>query len=626
MVLVVVQSLCWQREALKESPHRIEKSESSLPRGGVGMPNIADYLSVRAATSPAFSPYDRRWYFLMNLTDSPQIYALNSPGAWPEMVTDYPERVTGVYPHPHGPGLLFTRDAGGSEYHQFYWLNLETRGVTQLTDNPRAMHEFGDYAPDGKSLAYTGTARNGRDYDLYIMSLETLGETRLVRELSGQWLVLGWDAEGITLKNGRAYGVDERLYRYRPEADLLEPLTPDEPAVYDSPVRGHDGSLYVLCDHGRDFLGVARLGPEGTPDYVVAEDADVDLLAGDKAGRFMAYVVNREGYSELHVRNLADSRDRHIDAFDQTVIFTVAFAPDGDSLAVTHAGPDHNMNISVVSVADGSVCQWTYAPMPGLAKKRFCRPDTVRFPSFDGLMVPAFVYRPSGPGPFPVVLSVHGGPEAQERPWFSFWYQYLVEHGYAVVTPNVRGSTGYGKAYSHLDDREKRMDSVRDLQSVVDWIRTQPDLASDRIAIYGGSYGGFMVLSGITQFPGLFRAAVDIVGIANLESFLENTSEYRRALREVEYGYLATDREFLRAFSPIHAVDRIQAPLYVAHGANDPRVPLNEAEQIVAGLKARNHPVTFRVFPDEGHGVAKIKNRLVLYPEIVAFLDEHMKD
>lgn len=589
------------------------------------MPTIADYLSVRSAMSPAFSPYDQRWYFLMNLTDSPQIYALQSPGAWPEMVTDFPERVTGIYPAPHGPGLLFTRDAGGSEYHQFYWLDLGTRHVTPLTDNPRAMHEFGAFAPDGRSFAYTGTARNGRDYDLYIMSLDTLGNTRLVRELSGQWLIAGWDDEGITLKNRRALGVDERLYRYDPAADVLEPLAADEPAVYDSPVRGLEGSLYLLSDYGRDFLGVARLGSEGALDYVVAEDADVDLLAGDKAGRWMAYAVNREGYSELHLRNLEDGTDRQVDAFGETVMFTLTFAPDGDSLAVTHAGPDHNMNISVVSVADGSVHQWTHAPMPGLAKERLARPEIVRFPSFDGLQIPAFVYRPAGSGPFPVVLSVHGGPEAQERPWFSFWYQYLVEHGYAVVTPNVRGSTGYGNAYSHLDDREKRMDSVRDLKSAVEWIRTQSDLDSDRVAIYGGSYGGFMVLSGITQFPDVFRAAVDIVGIANLESFLENTSEYRRALREVEYGYLATDREFLRAFSPIYAVDRIQAPLYVAHGANDPRVPLNEAEQIVAGLQARNHPVVFRVFPDEGHGVAKIKNRLVLYPEIVAFLDEHMK-
>ena len=589
------------------------------------MSNMASYLSVRAAMSPAFSSYDQRWYFLMNLTDSPQIFAIQSPGAWPEMVTDYAERVTGIHPAPHGPGLLFTRDAGGSEYHQFYWLDCETRDVTQLTDNPKAMHEFGAFAPDGTSFAYTGTARNGRDYDLYVMSVENLGEARLAREMHGQWLVLGWDDEGIILKNRRALGVDERLYQYRPEENVLESLTPDEPTVFDSPVRAHDGALYVLTDRGRDFLGVARLGSNGAVEYVVTDDADVDLLAGDDAGRWMAYAFNREGYSELHVRNLENGVDRHIGALDQSVIFTLTFAPDGASLAVTHAGPDHNMNISVVSMADGSVHQWTYAPTPGLASKRFARPEVVRVPSFDGLKVPAFVYRPEGAGPFPVVLSVHGGPEAQERPWFSFWYQYLIEHGYAVVTPNVRGSTGYGNAYSHLDDREKRMDSVRDLKSVVEWIRTQPDLDGDRIAIYGGSYGGFMVLSGITQFPDLFRAAVDIVGIANLESFLENTSEYRRALREVEYGYLATDREFLRDFSPIYAVDRIQAPLYVAHGANDPRVPLNEAEQIVAGLEARNHPVVFRVFPDEGHGVAKIKNRLVLYPEIVAFLDEHMK-
>jgi dipeptidyl aminopeptidase/acylaminoacyl peptidase len=390
-------------------------------------------------------------------------------------------------------------------------------------------------------------------------------------------------------------------------------------------VLASDGSVYVLTDYGRDFIGLAHINVPGSLEFLVAEAADLDLLTLDDSGHMLAYTVNREGFSELHLRDLVAGQDRHIPAFDQAVVFDLVFDADSKCLAVTHSGPDHNMNISLVTVASGKVERLTYAPMTGLNPKSLVIPTVMRYPSFDSREIPAYLYRPPLSGNLPVVISVHGGPEAQERPYFSGWYQYLLAHGYALVTPNVRGSTGYGKAYSHLDDREQRMDSVRDIASLVEWIRVQPGLDGRRIAIYGGSYGGFMVLSAITQYPDLFQAAIDIVGRANLESFLENTSEWRRALREVEYGYLATDREFLRRFSPVHYVDRIRTPLFVVHGANDPRVPLNEAEQIVGALQERLRPVEFRVFPDEGHGIAKLKNRIALYPEMVDFLDRHLK-
>jgi len=220
---------------------------------------------------------------------------------------------------------------------------------------------------------------------------------------------------------------------------------------------------------------------------------------------------------------------------------------------------------------------------------------------------------------------VHGGPEGQSRPDFSFLTQYFLHHGFAVLVPNVRGSTGYGKAYSHLDDVEKRMDSVADLAHAVDWLRAQPDVDAHRIIVYGGSYGGFMVLSAMTEYPDLWVAGVDIVGVSNFVTFLENTSDYRRAHREAEYGSLARDRDFLARISPATHLDRLAAPLIVLHGANDPRVPLSEAEQVVAALQARNIPVEFLVFPDEGHGIVKRQNKLVAYPAIVAFLEKHVK-
>jgi dipeptidyl aminopeptidase/acylaminoacyl peptidase len=262
----------------------------------------------------------------------------------------------------------------------------------------------------------------------------------------------------------------------------------------------------------------------------------------------------------------------------------------------------------------------------GIPQSAFIAPELIHYPTFDRREIPAWLYRPAeGERPFPVVVIVHGGPESQYRPYFTFLAQYLAHNGYAVLAPNVRGSTGYGKAYSRLDDVEKRMDSVADLAHAAHWLRDQADFDGERIAVYGGSYGGFMVLSALTTYPDLWAAGVDIVGISNFVTFLENTSDYRRGHRESEYGRLDTDREFLESIAPIHQVDQIRAPLMVIHGANDPRVPLSEAEQLVAALEARDAPVEFLVFDDEGHGVAKLKNKRVAYPAVVAFLNRHLR-
>lgn len=588
---------------------------------------IEPYLSVRSATAPTYSHYTGQWLYLMNLTDTFQVYAQGRAGGWPEMLTDYPERVTGITAAPTGPGLIVSRDRGGSEFHQLHWMNLETRSEVALTDNPRAVNLFGAFAPYASRIAYTSTARNGRDFDCYVQSVANPVDVRLAKELTGHWEVKHWaEDDSLVLQERRVHAVDERLYRLTLEDGAMTPLTPDVQAVFDDPVPNGEGAWYVRTDIDRDFIGLARISAAGSVDYLVTTDGDIELLAGTDAGKWLAYSVNRDGYSELRLYEPASNTTVHVDAFDADVIFSLAFSSDGQSLAVTHAGPTRNMNISVVSTSTHRVEQWTQAPHPGLHGGTFRSPSIIRCASFDGLQVPAFVYRPATAAKAPVVLSVHGGPESQERPYFNPLYQYLTECGYAVVAPNVRGSSGYGKAYVHMDDRDKRMDSVADLKAVVEYIREDPLLDADRIALYGGSYGGFMVLSGITQYPELFRAAIDIVGISNLETFLENTSEYRRALRENEYGFLATDREFLRRFSPIHYVDRMQAALFVVHGANDPRVPLSEAEQMVNALQARNHPVTFRVFSDEGHGLAKKSNRMIAYPEMVAFLDQHLKD
>ena len=261
-----------------------------------------------------------------------------------------------------------------------------------------------------------------------------------------------------------------------------------------------------------------------------------------------------------------------------------------------------------------------------MSPQRFTAPELVYYPTFDNRDIPAWLYLPeTQTEPVPAVVIVHGGPEGQSRPNLNFLAQYLTQHGYAVLVPNVRGSTGYGNRYSHLDDVAKRMDSVADLAYGAQWLKQQAGVAENRIAVYGGSYGGFMVLSALTTYPELFAAGVDIVGISNFVTFLENTSGYRRAHREAEYGSLEENRAFLEEISPLSHVDKLKAPLMVIHGANDPRVPLGEAEQLVETLEAHGVETELLVFADEGHGLVKLANKLVAYPAIVKFLNKQLE-
>jgi dipeptidyl aminopeptidase/acylaminoacyl peptidase len=276
-----------------------------------------------------------------------------------------------------------------------------------------------------------------------------------------------------------------------------------------------------------------------------------------------------------------------------------------------------------VALPDGEPQRLTRSATAGIPVGSFRRPEIVRYPTFDGREIPALFYEPgeTSENAPPVVVNVHGGPEAQSRPLFAPITQYLLGRDYAVFAPNVRGSTGYGKAYTHLDDVYLRMDSVKDLAYASEWLRSK---GHERIAIMGGSYGGFMVLAALTEYPELWSAGVDIVGIASMVTFLENTGSYRRALREPEYGSLEKDRPFLESISPIHKAGEITAPLMVIHGKNDPRVPVGEAEQIVERVRGSGGVVEYLLYEDEGHGLTKLKNRLDAYPKIAAFLDEHL--
>jgi dipeptidyl aminopeptidase/acylaminoacyl peptidase len=340
------------------------------------------------------------------------------------------------------------------------------------------------------------------------------------------------------------------------------------------------------------------------------------------------YARNVDGYTDLTVGRLADDSIEEFPAPDlpEGVAAGIDFDTDAERFAVTVTGRRENTNVHVVDVETGASERWTNASTAGLARESFRTPELVRFESFDGREIPAFLSLPAEAekGETPVVVDIHGGPESQRRPSFSPVTQYLLDAGYAAFEPNVRGSTGYGKAYTHLDDKDKRMDAVADIERGVAWLGDHSAIDPDRIAVMGGSYGGFMTLAALTEYPDLWAAGVDIVGIADFTTFLENTGSWRRALREAEYGSLDDDRELLESISPLNNIKRIDAPLFVLHGANDPRVPVGEAEQVAARVGEQDVPVETLIFDDEGHGIVKRDNRIEAYTAIAEFLAEHV--
>jgi len=580
------------------------------------------YLKIRGGWGPSWSPDGLRVSFLTEITGVPQVWEVASGEAvsWPEQLTFYEERISGALYSPTENRLLFGMDAGGNERSQLFL--LVDGQVTDLTCAPDAIHYFGGFSPDGRRIAYTATRRNGTDFDIFVQELPE-GEPEMVWEVSGYHTVADWTPDGRALILSRHHSnVNNDLYHLDLETGETRLLTRHEgDAEFSSAnVTPDGGSLYLATDRDGEFLRLARLDLATLElEYLTSKEWDIEGVELSRDGRYLVASRNVDGYADVLLfngrgRRMPDPR------IPEGIVGGFEFSPDSGRLAFTLTAPERNPDIWVVDLPDGDAQRLTRSSTAGIPPRSFRKPRVVRYTSFDDRRIPALFYQPETENA-PVIVNVHGGPESQSRPAFAPVTQYLLGRGYAVFFPNVRGSTGYGKAYTHLDDVGLRMDSVEDLAYAAHWLRER---GHQRIAVMGGSYGGFMVLAALTEYPELWSAGVDIVGIANLVTFLENTGSYRRALREPEYGSLEKDREFLEYISPIHKAGKITAPLMVIHGKNDPRVPVGEAEQIVDRVKENGGKVAYLLYEDEGHGLAKLKNRLDAYPKIAAFLDEHL--
>ncbi|HEY1563867.1 MAG TPA: S9 family peptidase [Gaiellaceae bacterium] len=527
---------------------------------------------------------------------------------------------------PDGRVLLLV-DEGGNERTQLYVLGEGGKPESLVVD-PRYNHWAPAASRDGTLLAYVTNRGNERDFEVVVRRLAS-GEERTY-DLRGYLDVHGFSPDGRRLVVERLGDLagDSDLFLVDVETGEVAHATPHEGAAeYTSPSWLPDSArLYAATNAFGDARSLARYNL-GTGEWEVVLESPWDLhCAVDDAGRSLLLVANEDGWSRLELRDpeTLELRDE-VPLPGRGIVLDwpapPVFSSDGSQLAFAFSSPLEPLQVHCYDLDSGELRRLTGdGPIEG------AQPELHRFTSFDGEEIPVFLFEPEGDGPFPVVLTVHGGPESQWRPFFSpsvgAFTQFLVSRGYAVAAPNVRGSTGYGKRFEHLDDVALRLDSVRDLAELHAWLAARPEIDGSRAVVYGGSYGGYMVLASLAFHPELWAAGISFVGISSLVTFLENTSEYRRAAREREYGSLATERDVLERVSPASRIDDIRAPLFLEHGRNDPRVPVGESEYIHRVLTEKGIRSELVIYEDEGHGIEKRRNKVDVFERVVAFLDE----
>ena len=616
--------------------------------------DVRAYLEIRTAAPSSWSPDGSKLVISSDLPGTAQVHRLDLPGvALPlpaerlVQLTDFEEPIGAGYlpAAPNGSPddrLLLATDVGGNERYQLFTAPDAPQApltgpddLDALVVDPDHIHRPGGVSRDGRWLAYATNRGDGVAFDTWVRDLTT-GDERCVVATGGWTQPSGFSPDGryLAVTEVTTTAGDNRCYLVDLSRVADDPVTPADDAVVElaphedaasvgTPWWLPDGSaFYFATDVDREFTGVARGTPDGAWAYVVEPGWDTGC-AVDWTGRHLLVAWNDDGRTRAQLRD-PDSLEvtATVPLPGDGVADGMWFSKDGRWLAFAYTSPLVPGDAWRYDTDTGALERLTSSPCE-VDPASFVDAELVRFRSFDDLEIPAFVFRPAdGDGPFPVVVVIHGGPESQYRPSFAPLTQYLVASGFAVVAPNVRGSTGYGRSYQHLDDVERRLDSVADLAALHDWLASRDDLDADRAALYGGSYGGYMVLAGLAFQPERWAAGVDIVGISDLVTFLENTSSWRRAFREREYGSLEHDREVLEAASPINRVEQIRAPLFIVHGANDPRVPLSEAEQIHEVLSGQGVRTELLVYDDEGHGLSKLPNRVDAYPRIAAFLEE----
>jgi dipeptidyl aminopeptidase/acylaminoacyl peptidase len=630
------------QDATPVDPHRPAAIETT------GVPAVPDallkqlerYENVRGAAFAGWSPEGKGMLIRTRFANSPQLHRVYEPGGRREQITFFEEPVSGGFiPRAKDGSLLLSMSTGGNEYYQVYWYDVANYRTQLLTDG-KSRYSIGPANRDGSRVILSSNERNGRDTDLYVANPREPGARELILPTEGEyWYAADWSHDDKTLLIGRYVSANESHFalldvKSREKTDL--PLPNDEPAAISALAFSPDAKhIYIATDSGAEFrrLAVFDIATKKYQWLTADLEGDVTELDVDDTTGSVAAVISEDGASRLFLFS-GDSPaqlERREIKLPLGIISSLAFSPDGQRLGFTFARPDAPVDALSIAVAGGELTQWSYSELGGLDPRGFVVPERIRFSSFDGREIPAYYYRPKSASkeqPAAVLIVIHGGPESQFQPYFSGALQFYVnELGLAVIAPNVRGSSGYGKTYLKLDNAERREDSVKDIGALLDWIAKQPELDSRRVAVSGGSYGGYMTLASLVHYGERLQAGIDNVGIANFITFLEQTAPYRQDLRRVEYGDERDPkmRKKLIEISPLTRAAEIKSALLVIHGKNDPRVPFGEAQQIADKVRAAGRPVWTVYAENEGHGFGKKDNADYARAVQVMFLSDFLK-
>ena len=601
---------------------------------------IFQYQNTRAAYAHGWMPEGTEMIISTRFGDTNQIHYLDHPGGARRQLTFFPEPVgeVQVSPDPSRRGFLFSQDIGGGEFHQIFFFDMESRKHKLLTDG-RSRNGGMVWSNRGDRFAYYSTRRNGRDWDIYISSPFDLEDAQPVFTGQGSWAPVDWSPDDRYLLIINYISANESYYYVLDIAtgSLAQINSHAGKIAYGQARWAKDGQgIYLTSDEGSEFKHLKYYDLKRKEFTVLTGNIpwDVVEIAISPNGDRVAFASNEQGSGKLYLLETGNGKWSEVAEIPQGQIYGLKFHPIETNLALTINTPQTPGDIYVLALDSHQLTQWTFSEVGGLNNTDFIVPELVHYATFDYVdgdkrTIPTFYYRPPtrDNAPVPVLIDIHGGPEGQARPIFHAIYQYFLrELGIAVLTPNVRGSSGYGKTYLELDNCYKREDAVQDLGELLNWIDNQPELDSERIAVMGGSYGGYMVLAAMTHYNDRLKAGIEIVGISNFITFLENTKEYRRDLRRVEYGDERDPkmREFLLKISPVTNADKITKPMFIAQGLNDPRVPVGESEQIVSAIRQNGNQVWYLLAKDEGHGFRKQSNRTFYTNAVALFLEEYL--
>jgi len=641
VVAVMCACLLWtcvafaQAESFAPNENLVADGVPQVPMSLVE--NAQRYSNFRTASLASWSPARREMLISTRFADSYQIHLVKMPGGARTQLTFYPEPARGARFNPaDGKSFIFSKDVGGGEFYQLYRYDMASGDVALLTDGKsRNTGAVWDHA--GKWVVYGSTRRTGNDVDLWLVDpSDPKSDHLLSTNKGGGWQALDWSWDGRRILALEEISANES-YLWSVDATTGEKTAitrRDIPAriSYQGGRFSKDGKgVYTTTDNDNEFHRLTYIDLASKQHtYLTSEIPwDVDEFDLSDDGMMIAFVTNEDGYGVLHLLNTATGKEIPLPKLPRGVISDVQWHKNNRDLGFDFEAANRNADVYSLDTQTGTLERWTESETAGLNFSGLPEPELIHWPSYDQLQISGFLYRPPAKftGKRPVIIDIHGGPEGQSRPEsLGRNLYYINELGIAMIYPNVRGSTGYGKSFTRLDNVFQREGSYKDINSLLDWIATQPDLDSTRVMVTGGSYGGFMTLAVATNYNDRICCSVDVVGISNLVSFLEHTSGYRQDLRRVEYG---DEREpevrlFLTGISPLFKAKNVTKPLFVIQGKNDPRVPMMESEQMVKTVRQNGTPVWYLLANDEGHGFHKKKNQDFQFYATVMFVKQFL--